>query len=180
MASLTGGMTLAGLLSGKLCDDISRAPALIGNASILKALSHIGLFASLVWHSPYGIWASCLFALGLGTSSITIPIKVLIAECTSDDNRAEAYGLMSTVSGIGVALGSAVAFPLFGLSYLAGEEYQSLMAVSGFLFFSMCQILAAIRFRIRVPALLSSISLMNANTGTGGETATTKTNIIDK
>jgi MFS family permease len=131
--------------AGRLSDRVGRKPLLVGG-TLLYAV------ATLLFVTTTAPWLFILFRFLEGVSvALVVPAgQAFIAEITTDRNRSQAYGWLTTAQFGGLLIGPALAWPLFELGggHGAGAFY-AIFLVGSLLSLGAAVALAAL---IREPA----------------------------
>jgi len=111
---------------GRLCDRIGRKPVLLFGCVLLTTTMFLFLTTTDPWW-----FVAFRFLEGVGAAAVIPAINAVIADLTTDEDRSQAFGWITSAQFGGLILGPAIAVPIYNLGGGGIRGFHAIFLVGG-------------------------------------------------
>jgi len=111
---------------GRLCDRLGRKPVLLFGCVLFTATMFLFLTTTDPWW-----FVAFRFLEGVATAAVIPAVNALIADLTTDEDRSQAFGWITSAQFGGLILGPAIAVPIYNLGGGGTRGFHAIFLVGG-------------------------------------------------
>ena len=111
---------------GRLCDRLGRKPVLLFGSVLFTATMFLFLTTTDPWW-----FIAFRFLEGVATAAVIPAVNALIADLTTDEDRSQAFGWITSAQFGGLILGPAIAVPIYNLGGGGTRGFHAICLVGG-------------------------------------------------